>query len=193
MGLYEYQVELNASTQTIAELNDLPIKMVNGSPILIRDVAHVRDGYPPQPNVVRVDGHRAVLMTIQKTGAASTLDIISRVKAKLQALRDALPPELDIHPIADQSVFVSAAIGGVVREGLIAASLTALMILLFLGSLAQHANYRHLDSAVRAGLRHRVVRLRADHQHHDAGRVCAGGRHPCRRCHGDHREYQCAS
>jgi CzcA family heavy metal efflux pump len=134
IGLYEYNVKLNASPQTIEELNDLPVKAVDGTTVYVRDVGHVRDGYAPQTNMVRVDGHRAVLMTVQKTGNASTLDIISRVKDQLPHIRDGLPPELNIDAVGDQSVFVGAAVEGVVREGIIAAALTGLMILLFLGS-----------------------------------------------------------
>lgn len=134
IGTFEYNVKLNGSTATIAELNDLPIKKVNGSTLFVRDVAHVRDGSGPQQNMVRLDGTRAVLMTIQKTGNASTLDIISRVKGRLPFIRDSAPPDLTIRPIGDQSIFVEAAVQGVVREGLIAAALTGAMILLFLGS-----------------------------------------------------------
>jgi multidrug efflux pump subunit AcrB len=112
----------------------MPVKTVNGTVVYIHDVAHVRDGSAPQTNIVRVDGEHASLMTIQKTGSASTLDIIAQVKALLPSVRDAAPKGLDIHPIGDQSVFVKSAISGVVREGLIAAALTAMMILLFLGS-----------------------------------------------------------
>ncbi len=134
IGEYEYSVRLNGSPKDIAELNDLPIKTVNGTTTYIRDVAYVRDGFVPQVNMVRVDGEHAVLMTIQKTGNTSTLDIIDRVKALLPQIRDSAPPDLTIEPLADQSVFVRAAINGVIHEGLIAAALTALMILLFLGS-----------------------------------------------------------
>jgi multidrug efflux pump subunit AcrB len=134
IGLYEYNVKLNASPLKVEELNDLPVKAVNGSTIYVRDVAHVRDGYAPQTNIARVDGQRAAIMTIQKTGVASTLDIIDRVKERLPQIKETAPPELNIHPIGDQSIFVRAAIEGVVREGVIAAALTGLMILLFLGS-----------------------------------------------------------
>jgi multidrug efflux pump subunit AcrB len=107
---------------------------VNGSTLYVRDVGHVRDGYAPQTNIVRVDGQRAVLMTIQKTGNASTLDIIDRIKGRLPQVRDSSPPEVNINAVGDQSVFVGAAVEGVVREGIIAAALTGMMILLFLGS-----------------------------------------------------------
>jgi CzcA family heavy metal efflux pump len=135
VGVYEYNVKLNASPTVVAEMNDFPIKATaNGTMIKVGDVAHVRDGFSPQTNVVRVDGKRAVLMTVLKTGDASTLDIINRVKAKLEQMKGSLPEGLDLHVIGDQSVFVRAAIEGVVREGVIAAALTGLMILLFLGS-----------------------------------------------------------
>ncbi|WP_158808002.1 efflux RND transporter permease subunit [Beijerinckia sp. L45] len=134
IGEYEYNIKLNGSPTAVESFNDLPIKMVNGSIVYVHDVAHVRDGSAPQTNVVRVDGQHASLMTIQKTGDASTLEIIDQIKTLLPAVRDASPPALDIQPIGDQSVFVKAAISGVVREGVIAAALTGLMILLFLGS-----------------------------------------------------------
>ena len=134
IGSYEYQVDLNGAPQTVQELNDLPIKTVGNSTIYIKDVAHVRNGYPPQTNMVRVDGQRSVLMVILKTGDASTLDIISNVKQMLPSIAAGLPPQLKIKPVSDQSIFVLASIKGVVREGVIAACLTGLMILLFLGS-----------------------------------------------------------
>ncbi len=131
---FEYNVLLNASPSVLDELNDLPVRTEFGSTVYVRDVAHVRDGYAPQSNVVRVNGERAVLMAVQKTGVASTLDIISRVKDRLPLIRAGLPPELTVKAIGDQSVFVSAAVQGVIREGIIAAALTGVMILLFLGS-----------------------------------------------------------
>lgn len=131
---WEYAVETNSAPTVVADLNNLPIKAVNGSMIYIRDVAHVRDGFPPQTNIVRVDGKRAILMSIMKTGSASTLDIIAGIRAKLDNVRGQLPPNLDIAYIADQSIFVRSAISGVVREAIIAACLTAVMILVFLGS-----------------------------------------------------------
>jgi multidrug efflux pump subunit AcrB len=134
IGSIEYDVDLNASPQTIDELNDLPIKIAAGSPIYIRDVAHVRNGYPPQTNIARVDGQRAALMVIQKTGNASTLDVIANVKKAVERVRPSLPLSLDIKPLADQSLFVRASIQGVLREAIVAACLTALMILVFLGS-----------------------------------------------------------
>jgi len=134
MGHIDYQVETNSAPSSIAALNNLPIKTVNGATTYIRDIGNVRDGFPPQTNIVRVDGQRASLMTIQKTGNASTLQIISDVRAQLPLVAAQLPPALKMQPIADQSVFVRGAISGVVREALIAACLTAAMILIFLGS-----------------------------------------------------------
>ncbi len=134
IGQFEYDVDLNASPKTVAELNDLPVKAWQGNTIYIHDVANVRDGFSPQTNVVRRDGMRGSLLTVQKVGATSTLDIVQRVKDALPAIRAALPPELRIEPLADQSLFVRAAVNGVIREAVIAACLTAMMILLFLGS-----------------------------------------------------------
>ncbi|MBB2928033.1 efflux RND transporter permease subunit [Paraburkholderia silvatlantica] len=134
IGRFEYNVRLNNSPLTIDAINSLPIKTVDGAVIYMRDVAHVRDGYPPQGNIVRVDGHRAVLMSILKNGSASTLDIIAGVKAKLPLVEQSLPPSLKLVPLSDQSVFVKGAVSGVAREGIIAAALTSAMILLFLGS-----------------------------------------------------------
>jgi multidrug efflux pump subunit AcrB len=134
IGQFEYDVELNSSPSRVQELNDLPIKSVNNTTIYIRDVAHVRDGFSPQTNIVRRDGTRGVLMQILKVGSASTLDIVREVREQLPAIAAGLPPELKIEPIADQSIFVRSAVSGVVREAIIAACLTAVMILLFLGS-----------------------------------------------------------
>jgi CzcA family heavy metal efflux pump len=134
IGKFEYTVELNASPKLIAHLNDLPIKQVNGTIVYIRDVAYVHDGSPPQTNIVRMNGERAVMMTIQKAGSASTLDIIAGVKKLLPRIESTLPPGVHVSLIGDQSIFVKAAVTGVIREGAIAAALTGLMILLFLGS-----------------------------------------------------------
>jgi len=134
IGRFEDDVDLNGSPQTVQEMNDLPIKTVGTNTIYIRDVAHVRDGNPPQTNIVLVDGQRATLMTVLKIGNTSTLDVISKLKERLPVVLAGLPPELRVRPIADQSLFVRASIDGVVREAVIAACLTGLMILLFLGS-----------------------------------------------------------
>ncbi len=135
IGSKEYDVSiLNAAPQTIADLNRIPIKTIGDTTIYIKDVAWVRDGFPPQTNIVRVNGQRSVLLTIQKAGDASTLNVISGIKALLPQIRTTVPPQLQISPLADQSIFVRSAISGVVRETLIAACLTAFMILTFLGS-----------------------------------------------------------
>ena len=131
---FEYAVETNSAPSVVNDLNNLPIKAVNGAMIYIRDVAHVRDGNPPQTNIVRVNGNRGVLMNILKTGSASTLDIIAGVREKLDSIKGQLPPQLRINALSDQSIFVRGAIDGVVREAIIAACLTAIMILVFLGS-----------------------------------------------------------
>jgi multidrug efflux pump subunit AcrB len=135
IGLKEYDVDiLNGAPQTIAELNRIPVKTVGTTTIYMDDVAHVRDGFPPQTNIVRVNGQRASLLTVEKTGSYSTLDIIAGIKTLLPLVEATLPPALDIRLLGDQSIFVRGAISGVVREGTIAALLTGLMILLFLGS-----------------------------------------------------------
>ncbi|MGF6772295.1 multidrug efflux pump subunit AcrB [Paraburkholderia sp. GAS199] len=134
IGTKEYNVQMNGSTDTVAALNDLPIKTVAGGVVYVRDVAHVRDGYAPQTNIVRSDGKRAALLTIEKSGSTSTLTIIQQVKAMLPHISAGLPAALHITALSDQSVFVKSAVVGVAREALIAACLTALMILLFLGS-----------------------------------------------------------
>ena len=135
IGPFEYQVETNSAPLNLDELNGLPIRAASsGAMVFIRDVAHVRDGFPPQTNIVRVDGQRASLLSIIKTGDASTLDIVQGIRDKLEVIKPQLPPALKITPLADQSVFVRSAIDGVVREAIIAACLTAVMILIFLGS-----------------------------------------------------------
>jgi multidrug efflux pump subunit AcrB len=135
IGATEYDVSIpNAAPQTIADLNRIPIKTIGGTTIYVKDVAWVRDGFPPQTNIVRVNGQRSVLLTIQKAGNASTLSVIAGIKALIPQIKTTVPPQLNIDPLADQSIFVRGAISGVVRETLIAACLTAFMILTFLGS-----------------------------------------------------------
>ncbi|MCW6508965.1 efflux RND transporter permease subunit [Lichenifustis flavocetrariae] len=134
IGELQYPIRLNASPQLIDELNQLPVKVVGGTPVLVRDVANVRDGSPPQLNIVRTNGLRSILETILKNGEASTLTVVNNVKSFLPQIRAAAPKGFEITPIGDQSVFVTGAINDVVREALIAAGLTGLMILLFLGS-----------------------------------------------------------
>ena len=175
------------------DLGDLPIKTVNGAMVYVRDVASVRDGNPPQTNIVHVDGNRSVLMMVLKAGSISTLDIIAGIKQKVIDVKDQLPDALKIGFIGDQSLFVRGAITGVAYEGVIAALLTSVMILLFLGSwrstiiIAVSIPLSVLGAIIDA------VGDRRDPQHHDARRPCARGRHPGRRRHRHHREHQLAS
>jgi len=134
IGETEYSIALNTNPEMISALNDLPIKTVGGAVIRIGDVAQVHDGYQPQQNIVRLNGVRGVLLTILKSGAASTLSVVDGVKKAMPQILSGLPPELEAKEFADQSLFVRAAVNGVVKEGVIAAALTAMMILLFLGS-----------------------------------------------------------
>jgi multidrug efflux pump subunit AcrB len=134
MGDKQFIVRVNATAQSIRALNDIPIRQVGGTTVYLRDVAHVRDGWAVQQNVVHADGRRSVLLTIIKNGDASTLDVVNRVKAALPSIQKAAPPGMQIKLLFDQSVFVQSSINSVLREGAIAAGLTALMILVFLGS-----------------------------------------------------------
>ncbi|ADQ85831.1 efflux RND transporter permease subunit [Methylovorus sp. MP688] len=134
IGVQEYTLQLNNAAGAMDDIGNFPIKVVNGATVYIRDVATVRDGNPPQSNIVHVDGAKSVLMSVLKNGATSTLDIVSGVKARLQEIKPTLPDNLEAVPINDQSIFVRAAVKGVAFEGAIAAVLTSLMILLFLGS-----------------------------------------------------------
>ena len=134
LGSTEFNVEMNGSPDTLAALNNLPIRTVNGATIYVRDVAYVSDGFSPQINIARMDGQRGVIMAIYKTGETSTLDVVSQIYAKLPIIKNLVPPQTVITPLFDQSIFVRAAVQGVIREGVVAACLTALMILLFLGS-----------------------------------------------------------
>jgi multidrug efflux pump subunit AcrB len=134
IGSFEYVIQLNNAPSVISELGDLPIKSVNGAMVYVRDVAQVRDGNPPQTNIVHVEGNRSVLLQVLKNGAVSTLAIIQGVKDKVEQLKDSLPANLNIALIGDQSLFVNGAVSSVTHEGVIAAALTSLMILIFLGS-----------------------------------------------------------
>ena len=131
---FEYDVRMNSSPRTVAELNDLPVKQVGRSTVYLRDVANVRDGFAPQTNIVRQDGRRGVLLSAMKAGTASTISVVAGIRGLLPRVAQTLPPQLKIQALADQSIFVKAAVSGVIREAIIAACLTALMILLFLGS-----------------------------------------------------------
>src|SRR6266851_1823059 len=134
IGPIEYNVRTNSSPDILETLNDLPVKQVGGATVYMRDVAQVRDGFAVQTNRVHVDGRLSALLTVLKTPSASTLDIVQRVKDALPRIQATLPPELEVKPLFDQSVFVRASLQGVLREAIIAAALTGLMILLFLGS-----------------------------------------------------------
>jgi multidrug efflux pump subunit AcrB len=135
LGTFEYNVNMNGGARSVEELNNLPIRAdANGSVIYVHDVANVRDGFAPQTNIVRHDGQRAALLEVEKSGNVSTLDVISKVKSLLPRIRAQMPTALTIQTVTDQSIFVASAVQGVIREGLIAAGLTAVMILLFLGS-----------------------------------------------------------
>jgi multidrug efflux pump subunit AcrB len=134
IGKYEYTIDVNSAPSKIADLGDLPIKSVGGAMVYMHDVAQVHNGNQVQTNVVHVDGNRSVLLSVFKNGTTSTLDIVSGIKSMLGIIKPSLPDALEVKPIGDQSVFVRASIDGVIREGVIAAALTSLMILLFLGS-----------------------------------------------------------
>jgi multidrug efflux pump subunit AcrB len=131
---FEYDVDLNAAPHKVSELNDLPLKVLNGATVYLRDVAQVSDGFAPQTNIVRQDGRRSALVTVLKAGNASTIDVVNGVRKLLPRVQTTLPPQLKIQPLGDQSVFVRAAVSGVIREAVIAACLTGIMILIFLGS-----------------------------------------------------------
>jgi CzcA family heavy metal efflux pump len=135
IGAFEYTIQLNNAPSDLSALGDLPIKAVNGSMVYIRDVAHVRDGNPPQTNIVHVNGSRSVLLSVLKSGVNSTLDIIAGIKQKLEEIKPGLPDGIKVEILGDQSLFVGNAVKNVIHEGLLAAALTSVMILLFLGSL----------------------------------------------------------
>ena len=168
IGSFEYAINLNNAAPLIKTLGDLPIKAVNGAMVYIRDVAQVRDGSPPQQNIVHVDGNRSVLMFVLKNGAVSTLAIIEGVKKKVQEMKKTLPSNLVLTAIGDQSIFINAAIGGVIREGVIAAALTSLMILLFPRQLPLDADHCDIDSALGARLDRDALGAGRNPQHHDA-------------------------
>src|SRR5579862_1798424 len=134
IGAQEYTINLNDAPYKLSDLSDLPIKTDGAATVYMHDVAHIHQGGAVQTNIVHVDGKRSVLLSIFKNGDTSTLDIVSGIKHMVNVIKPSLPDELEIKPIGDQSLFVRASIQGVVREGIIAAALTSLMILLFLGS-----------------------------------------------------------
>ena len=165
IGQFEYDVDLNSDTQTVQELNDLPIKTIEGTTVFVRDVATVSDGFGPQKNVVRQDGKRGVLLTIFKAGDASTIDVVKQTRGLLPRVAQTLPPELKITPVSDQSVFVKGAVNGVIREAIIATVLTGLMILLFLGSwrstliIAITIPLSILSSVIALGFLHETINI----------------------------------
>src|ERR1700690_2666213 len=160
---FEYDIATNSAPRTVEEMNNLPIKVVGNSTIYVRDVSHVSDGFIPQTNIVRQDGHRGVLATVIKDGNASTLSVVRGIRDLLPRVQQTLPPQLKIQQLADQSVFVRAAVSGVVREAGIAAVLTALMILMFLGSwrstviIAVSIPLAILTSVIVLGLLHQTI------------------------------------
>ena len=193
IGSYEYSINLNNAPSAIQALGDLPIKTVNGAMVYIRDIGHVRDGSPPQQNIVHVDGNRSVLMFVLKNGAVSTLAIIEGVKKKVQEMKKTLPSNLVLTAIGDQSIFINAAIGGVIREGVIAAALTSLMILLFLGSfrstliIATSIPLSVLGSIATLWALGETLNIMTSR------RPGASGRHPRRRSDRNDRKHQLAS
>jgi multidrug efflux pump subunit AcrB len=162
---FEYDVDLNASPRTVAELNDLPVKISNGATIYLRDVAQVSDGFAPQSNIVRHDGRRSALIAVLKAGNASTIDVVDGIRKLLPRVQATLPPELKIQPLGDQSIFVRAAVSGVIREAIIAACLTGFMILIFLGSwrstviIAVSIPLSILTSITLLGLLHETINI----------------------------------
>ncbi|HKE25914.1 MAG TPA: efflux RND transporter permease subunit [Bryobacteraceae bacterium] len=162
---FEYDVATNSAPRTVQELNDLPVKVVGNSTIYLRDISRVSDGFPPQTNIVRQDGRRGVLITVVKSGSASTLNVVQGIRDLLPRVQQTLPTQLKIQLLGDQSVFVRAAISGVVREALTAAGLTAIMILVFLGSwrstviIAISIPLAILTSVIVLGLRGETINL----------------------------------
>jgi len=174
---HEYPVTLNNTPLSAASFNDIPIKVVGGATIYMRDVAQVRDGSTSQTTVVRRNGARGALVTLLKNGNASTLDIVNQVKALMPQIRAAAPENLRIDLLFDQSLFVTAAIEGVVTESVIAGLLTAAMILVFSRKLAEHADCGRLDSAGDPLVDRDAVSPGALAQRDDAGRARPGGGH----------------
>jgi multidrug efflux pump subunit AcrB len=165
VGQFEYDVDVNSDAQAVAELNDLPIRTVDGATVYVRDVATVSDGFAPQINIVRQDGKRGVLLTVFKAGDASTIDVVKRTRQLLPRVEQTLPPELVVKPLSDQSIFVRGAVNGVIREAIIAAALTGLMILVFLGSwrstiiIAISIPLSILSSVIVLGLLHQTINI----------------------------------
>ena len=192
IGATEYNIGLNGTPTSVQELNDLPIKTVNGGTIFLKDVAHVRDGFAVQQNIVRQDGQRGALLTIEKTGTASTLAIVAGVRAALPKIAATMPPELKMTPLADQSVFVKASLVGVVRK-------VSSRFADFhhdprvSRQLAKHADHLCLDPAVHSDFAAPFERPRRKHQRDDPGRPCTRRRRAGRRCDGRDREHAAQS
>ncbi len=178
IGGLEYDIALNSSAKSIDELNNVPVKVVNGTMIYLRDVAYVHDGASFQTNIARNDGHRGVLQVVLKHGRASTLDVVARVRAALPKIAATLPPGLEMTPLGDQSIFVRAAVNGVLREATYCRGADGGIDPALSWKLAQHARCGHLhpvvDSHLAAGHEH----AGRNHQHYDLGRPGSGGGHP---------------
>ena len=180
LGKFDWNVALNASPVVLEKINDLPVKKVNGTIIYMHDVAYVHQGSPPQTNLVRVNGSRAVLMTILKAGAASTLSVIDGVKSLLPRVEESLPSSLNLHAVGDQSIFVKAAVVGVIREAALAAAPRRRNDPHLSRQLALDGHHPDRDSARHPVLADRALVARRDHQCNDARRARACRWHPGR-------------
>ncbi len=176
MGNYEYDVDLNMNPTKVAEFNQLPIKVSNGIPVFLGDVAPVSDTHQPQTNVVRIDGRPATFLLVIKHAAASTLSVVDAVRARIPEILAVAPKGLKVALTFDQSAFVRASLWEVVREAVIAAALVALMVLIFIGSPAQHADRYRVHPALDSYLDLLPAPCRPDDQHDDPGRDRACGR-----------------
>ena len=193
VGKFDWNVALNASPVVLERINDLPVKKVNGTVIFLRDVAYVHQGSPPQTNLVRVNGSRAVLMTILKAGAASTLSVIEGIKSLLPRVEESLPSSLNLHAVGDQSIFVKAAVFGVIREAALAAALCRPHDFDLPRQLALDADHPHRDSARYIVFADRAVLARRNRQCHDLGRPCSRRRYSRRRRNRHDRKHQLSS
>ena len=189
IGGLEYDVRANAAAQSVQDLGAIPVKQVGATTIYVRDVATVSDGFQVQSNVVRQDGRRGVLVSVIKSGSASTLNVVAGIQRVLPRIAAIVPPELKIRALADQSIFVRSAIGGVVREAVIATVLDWLDDPAFSGQLAKRSDHRHLHSVVHPEFNHHSWDDPPDDQHHDPRRVGAGRRYSGGRRHGGDREH----
>ncbi len=190
IGATEFNVSMNGSPDTVEGLNNIPVLSKNGATTYISEVARVRDGFSPQTNIVRQDGHRGVLLSILKNGGSSTLDIVNTLRGMLPTIMQNMPADLKIQPLFDQSLFVKAAISGVIREALIAACLTAAIDSGIPRQLAQHLHHCGVDPAVHPVVDPGALCAGRNHQHHDVGRAGARGGNIGRRCHRHHRKHR---